>query len=116
MRYNLIASDRVEGTAVCRPGGEKIGVIQRLMIDKVSGKVAYAVLTFGGFLHFGAKYFPVPWAALAYNAVLKAYELDITDEQLCNAPFYVDDQEFDWGDRSREMSVQKVYRTTHYWE
>ena len=68
MAHNLIASDRVEGTAVCRPGGKKIGVIRRLMIDKVSGKVAYAVLTFGGFLHFG----PVPWAALNYNAVLQA--------------------------------------------
>jgi len=112
MAHNLIASDRVEGTTVCRPGGKKIGVIRRLMIDKVSGKVAYAVLTFGGFLHFG----PVPWAALSYNAVLQAYEVDITDEQLHDAPLYVGDLEFDWGDRSREVSIHKVYRTAHYWE
>jgi hypothetical protein len=116
MAHNLIASDRVEGTAICRPGGDKIGVVQRLMIDKISGKVAYAVLTFGGFLHFGEKHFPVPWAALSYNAVRQAYEIDITDAQLRDAPFYVGDLEFDWGDRSREVSIHKVYRTAHYWE
>jgi hypothetical protein len=91
MARNLIASDRVEGTAVCRPGGKKIGVIRRLMIDKVTGNVAYAILTFGGFLHFGERHFPVPWAALSYNAVLQAYEVDIADEQLHDAPFYVGD-------------------------
>ena len=116
MTHNLIASDRVEGTAVCRPGGKKIGVIRRLMIDKVTGKVACTVLTFGGFLHFAERHFPVPWAALSYNAVLQAYEVDITDEQLHDAPFYVGDLEFDWGDRSREVSIHKVYRTAHYWE
>ncbi len=116
MAHNLIASDRVEGTAVCRPGGEKIGVIQRLMIDKLSGKVVYAVLTFGGFLGFGQKHFPVPWASLKYNLQREAYEVDITEEQLRNAPSYVGDQEFDWGDRSREIAIHKVYRTPHYWE
>jgi len=60
MAHNLIASDRIEGTSVCRPRGEKIGEIQRLMIDKISGKVAYAVLSFGGFLGFAQKHFPVP--------------------------------------------------------
>ena|SRR5258708_7696819 len=114
MAHKLIASDRVEGTAVCRPGGEKVGVIQRLMIDKLSGRVAFAILTSGGFLRFGEKHCPVPWAALRYNVLREAYEVDITNEQLSNAPFYVDDQEFDWGDRSRE--VHKVYRTCHYWE
>jgi hypothetical protein len=116
MAHKLIASDRVEGTAVCRPDGERIGVIKRLMIDKRSGMIAYAVLTFGGLLHFGEKHFPVPWSALSFNVVREAYEVDITDEQLRNAPFWVGDQEFDWGDRSREIALHKIYRTTHYWE
>jgi hypothetical protein len=93
MAHTLIASDRVEGTPVCGPNGQKIGVIERLMIDKLSGKVAYAVLTFGGFLHFGAKHFPVPWAALSYNVVRKAYEIEITNELLGSAPFYIGDQD-----------------------
>jgi hypothetical protein len=69
------------------------------------------VLSFGGFLHFGESHFPVPCAALSYNAVLQAYEVDITDEQLHDAPFCVGDLEFDWGDRSREASIHKVYRS-----
>jgi hypothetical protein len=53
--HSLIASDRVEGTPVRRSSGEKIGTIERLMIDKLSGNVAYAVLSFGGFLGIGQK-------------------------------------------------------------
>jgi PRC-barrel domain. len=66
-KHDLIASDRIEGTAVKRPTGDKIGRIERLMLDKVSGKVAYAILSFGGFLGIGDKYVPVPWTSLTYN-------------------------------------------------
>ena len=60
--HRLIASDRVERTAVRRSDGTKVGIIERLMIDKVSGKVAYdAVLSFGGFMSIGVKHIPVPW-------------------------------------------------------
>ena len=75
MTYDLIASDRVEGTTVRRPSGEKIGVVQRLMIEKASGRVAYAVLTFGGFLRLGQKHISLPWAALRYNVLRDAYEV-----------------------------------------
>jgi hypothetical protein len=116
MAHNLIASDRVEGTVVRRSGGEKIGVIQRLMIDKVTGKVAYAILKFGGILGFGEQHFPVPWASLIYNLQHKAYEVDITEKQLRSAPSYAADQEFDWGDRSTEIAIHKIYRAPQYWE
>ena len=82
MTHNLIASDRVEGTPVCRSTGEQIGVVQRVMIDKLSGQIAYAVLTFGGFLGFGQKHFPVPWRSLRYNVKHGAYEFEATEEQL----------------------------------
>ncbi len=59
--HPLIASDRVEGTAVRRPNGDMIGHIERLMIDKVTGKVSYAVLSFGGFLGMGSN-LPLPFA------------------------------------------------------
>ena len=67
--HQLIASDRVEGTAVRRPNGDMIGHIERLMIDKISGKVSYAVLSFGGFLGMGTNLLPLPWgtAALQYR-------------------------------------------------
>ena len=83
--HSLIASDRVEGTPVRRSDGGKIGTIERLMIDKLSGNVAYAVLSFGGFLGVGQKHLPIPWARLTYDRVLGAYHLDLTEEELKRA-------------------------------
>ena len=113
--HTLIASDRVEGTPVRRADGEKIGTIQRLMIDKLSGSVAYAVLSFGGFLGMGQKHAPIPWARLNYDPTLGAYHLDLSNEELSGAPSIAADQEFDWGDRSREVEIHKYYRVPPYW-
>jgi sporulation protein YlmC with PRC-barrel domain len=66
----LIGSDKVEGTAVYDARGEKMGSIERVMIEKRSGQVAYAVLSFGGFLGLGSDYYPIPWASLSYDTTL----------------------------------------------
>jgi hypothetical protein len=113
--HTLIASDRVEGTPVRRHDGEKIGAIQRLMIDKLSGSVAYAVLSFGGFLGLGQKHAPIPWARLNYDPTLGAYHLDLSNEELSGAPSIAADEEFDWGDRSREVEIHNYYRVPPYW-
>src|SRR5215813_4540393 len=113
--HTLIASDRVEGTPVRRLSGEKIGTIQRLMIDKLSGNVAYAVLSFGGFLGMGRKHLPIPWARLKYERTLGGYQLDLTAEELGGAPSFAADKDFDWGDRSREIEVHNYYRVPPYW-
>ena len=63
----LIGSDKVEGTNVYDAKGEKMGSIERVMIDKRSGQVAYAVLSFGGFLGIGTDYYPIPWDSLKYD-------------------------------------------------
>lgn len=109
-KHNLIASDRVEGTPVRRPGGDKIGKIERVMIDKISGKVAYAVLSFGGFLGLGEKHLPIPWERLKYNPDLENYEIEITDQELKSAPSHEANQDFDWGDRSNVIKVRDYYR------
>jgi hypothetical protein len=114
-KHSLIASDRIEGTAVRRASGEKIGRIERLMLDKISGKVAYAILSFGGFLGIGNKHLPIPWALLTYNKKLDAYEIDLADEELKRAPYYEADEEFDWGDRSHELKIHRYYRSPTYW-
>src|SRR5947209_10139498 len=101
--HTLIASDRVEGTPVRRADGEKIGTVQRLMIDKVSGSVAYAVLSFGGFLGMGQKHAPVPWARLKYEPTLGAYQLELSNEELSGAPSSAANEEFDRGERSRAI-------------
>lgn len=113
--HALIASDRVEGTAVRRPSGETIGTIQRLMIDKISGNVAYAVLRFGGFFGVGEKHLPIPWAKLTFDPSMNAYQVNISDDELAKAPSYQADKEFDWGDRTQERQLHDYYRTRPYW-
>jgi hypothetical protein len=104
--HALIPSDAVEGTPVRRPDGEKLGIIDRLMIDKASGQVAYAVLSYDGFLGLGEKHCPVPWSALKYSTQLNAYELDVPAEQLGRAG---SDRDFDWGEREpRPRSHHKI--------
>src|SRR5436189_3090651 len=92
--HQLIASDRVKGTAVRRPNGDRIGHIERLMIDKVGGKVSYAVLSFGGFLGIGANLLPLPWARMTFSRELDAYQLDITDDELRRAPSFMGGRDF----------------------
>lgn len=113
--HQLIASDRVEGTAVRRPNGKRIGHIERLMIDKVSGKVSYAILSFGGFLGMGTNLLPLPWARLTYNTGIEAYELDIDDDELRHAPSFSADIDFDWGDRLKEAELHQYYGIPPYW-
>src|SRR5215831_3630597 len=99
----LIASDRVEGTAVYGPDNHRIGRIERLMIDKVSGKVAYAVLTFGGFLGIGEDHYPLPWAMLRYDTSLDGYKVDISEQQLKTAPKFGKDDQWDWSGRHEQV-------------
>ena len=113
--HQLIASDRVEGPAVRRPNGDKLGHIERLMIDKVSGRVSYAILGFGGFLGIGTSLLPLPWARLTYNPKFEAYVLDIADEELKRAPSFRADKDFDWGDRSQEAELHRYYGIPPYW-
>ena len=113
--HSLIASDRVEDTPVRRSNGDKVGTIQRVMIDKLSGNVAYAVLSFGGFLGMGQKHLPIPWARLKYDRTLGAYQLDLSEQELARAPSFAADKDFDWGDRSQEIEIHNFYRVPPYW-
>lgn len=85
---DLIASDRVEGTVVYNPAGERLGTIQRFMVDKESGKAHYAVMQFGGLLGLGSDYYPIPWEMLIYQPNQGGYVVEITKEQLGSAPHY----------------------------
>ncbi len=106
---SLIGSDKVEGTAVYRPNGDKVGMIERIMIDKLSGKVAYAVMSFGGFLGLGHDHYPIPWSLLTYNTQLQGYEVNITDDQLKGAPRFTRDHPWDWDDNDRSRRVHNYY-------
>ena len=110
----LIASDRVQGTTVRRPDGEKIGKIERVMIDKISGRVAYAVMSFGGLLGVGERYYTLPWAMLDYDENQLAYVLDITKAQLQDAPVLSSEGE-SAPDRNAERALHEHYDTDPYW-
>jgi hypothetical protein len=112
---SLIGSDKVEGTSVYRSNGEKAGRIERVMIDKISGKVAYAVMSFGGFMGIGEDYYPLPWSVLTYNPRLDGYEVNITEQQLKGAPHYGKHESWDWTDRTRGQKVYDYYGATPYW-
>jgi hypothetical protein len=112
---SLIGSDKVEGTNVYRSNGDKVGQIERVMIDKISGKVAYAVMSFGGFMGIGEDYYPLPWSLLTYNPKLEGYEVNISEQQLKGAPKYGRHESWDWSDRSRDQTVHDYYKVPPYW-
>ena len=110
----LIAADRVNGTYVFNPQGDRIGEINDLMIDKRSGQVAYAIMSFGGFLGVGNSYHPLPWSLLKYNTNLGGYVVDIKQSQLEDAPSYEVGTEPAWGDPEYERKLQDFYGVTTF--
>lgn len=84
----LISADKVVGTAVYDAGGERLGTIDSIMLGKTSGKVAYAVMSFGGFLGIGERYHPLPWNVLTYDEAKGGYNIQNTAEDLRAAPNY----------------------------
>jgi len=79
------------------------------MIDKVSGKVAYAVVSFGGFLGMGEDYYPMPWGNLKYDTNLGGYRVGVTEGRLKGAPKYNRNSDWDWSDRTRDRTVYGYY-------
>jgi hypothetical protein len=106
--HPLIESDRVEGTAIFGANGKRIGTIKRLVIEKVSGHVAYAITSFGGFLGVGSEVHMIPWGLLHYDPKLHGYHTNITEEQLRTAP------EFSRGDESLLSGHQRQQLGDHY--
>lgn len=107
--YELISSDKVEGTDVYGPDRSKIGTIESVMLGKRSGKVAYAVLSFGGFMGMGDEHYPLPWSALTYDTDLGGYITNVSKEQLEGAPKYAQENDWDWTDPARGKSVNDYY-------
>ena|SRR5437879_11228710 len=89
---NLIGSDKVEGTAVYGADNQRIGSIERVMVDKISGKVA------------------LPWQSLKYDTSLGGYITGLTDGQLKGAPKYSNESSWNWSDPSVARSVDDYYR------
>lgn len=97
----LISSSKVEGTPVVGRDGEKLGSIKNFMVDKYTGRVAYAVMEFGGHFGFGKSLFPLPWPMLDYDVEKDGYVLNITKDDLADAPRF---------EASNEPEFDPVYR------
>ena len=111
---DMIASDRVEGTAVYNRQGERLGKISNFMVDKRSGQVRYAVLSFGGFLGLGNDHYPLPWSMLSYDTAQGGYVVDLDRKLLDQAPRYTDDLRPDY-DAEYGRSVYRYYGLIYPW-
>jgi sporulation protein YlmC with PRC-barrel domain len=83
-----IAADDVIGTEVFNAGGRKLGRVETIMIDRVSGKAVDVIMSSGGFLGIGEAYYPLPWAKLHYEPALNGYVADVDEDALLKAPSY----------------------------
>ena len=105
---SVISSDRVEGTDVYNPNGDKLGSIDDLMIDKISGQVRYAVMEFGGFLGIGTDRYPIPWNVLTYDTGFEGYVVPISQDQLEGAPRYSSEAVPEY-DEAYRTSINRYY-------
>ena len=108
---DVMGADTLIGNDVCNPAYEPLGTVKEIMLDMRSGQVAYAVLSFGGFLGMGEKLFAVPWSAMVLDTKNKRFVLDIDKERLENAPGF---DANDWPDMANdvwEKTVNDYYGT-----
>ncbi len=112
----LIAASQVSGTAVYNPKGERLGTIDDLMIEKVSGKTVYAVLSFGGFLGIGDRHYPLPWPELRYDVAYGGYVVNLDRDTLEAALSYAPGERVAWEDPAWGRSVYDYYKTRPYWD
>ena len=111
--HSLISADRVEGTTVYNTDGEKLGHVEDVMLHKLSGKVAYAVVSCGGFLGVGEKYLPMPWSLLSYDTQKDGYVVPASRAQLQEAPSFADAPKTD--DSEWRDQVHAHYNAPAYW-
>jgi PRC-barrel domain len=110
----LISPDKAVGTAVYNRHGEHLGSVYNLMIDKYSGQVAYAVMSFGGFLGIGESYHPLPWRTLTYDTRKGGYVVDVDRTRLGTAPSYTSSTAPNWSDRTYGHRVDDFYGLPPY--
>lgn len=111
----LIESDRVEGTSVHGSDGQYIGIVKRLLIEKASGQVVYAVVDFGGHLGFGKERHIIPWPKLAYDKTLGGYRADVSASEIQGAPDITREENYDRLDRDAEEELHAYFRIPPYW-
>lgn len=111
----LISADKVEGTTVYNPAGDKVGSVSTIMIDKISGKVAYAVLAAGGILGMGKEVIALPWDVLTYDTGKGGYVVDVDHAKLEDAPQMASGDLRELDNRDFEKHIHDYYNIDPYW-
>lgn len=106
--HNLITASRVKGAVVYNASGESIGHVHDLSIDKASGQVLYALVSFGGFLGIGDRYHAVPWSIMHYDVAMDGYIVPIDHDELSAAPSYSHDDLLTLGDDNTSLPVYAI--------
>lgn len=112
----IMAASTLEGDAVVNTQGEDLGSIEEIMLDVPRGRIAYAVLSFGGFLGMGHKLFAVPWSALTLDAERKCFVLDADKDRLEQAPGFDKDHWPSMADPKWARDIHSYYGSRPYWE
>jgi sporulation protein YlmC with PRC-barrel domain len=112
----LMGANTLLGNDVYNKDGEDLGDIKEFMVDMATGKIAYAVLSFGGLMGLGDKLFAVPWSALKLDTTNKRFTLDVLKDALKDAPGFDQDRWPAMSDRTWATGVHKFYGTSYVTE
>ncbi|VVE34595.1 photosystem reaction center subunit H [Pandoraea horticolens] len=112
---SVMAADTLDAEDVVNPAGENLGKIKHIMLDVQHGTIAYAVLSFGGFLGMGDKLFAIPWHALQLDVGNKRFILGIDKEALRKAPGFDKDCWPSMADLHWAEQVHAYYTVDPYW-
>jgi len=113
---SVLAASTLAGDSVRNAAGEDLGTIDEIMIDIPSGRVAYAVLSFGGFLGMGDKLFAVPWSALKVDEDEKCFILNVDKRTIEQAPGFDKDNWPDMSGTTFGNELSTYYQVSPYWE
>lgn len=114
--YNVLKAANITGTDVKNPEGENLGNVKEIVVDTGTGRVAHAVLSFGGFLGLGDKLFAIPFSALTHDSNSEEFILNIDKERLENAPGFDKNDWPDMADQQWGLNIYNYYRQTPYWD
>ncbi|WP_454731967.1 MULTISPECIES: PRC-barrel domain-containing protein [Cupriavidus] len=112
----VMAADTLEGNAVVGPGGDKLGTVDHIMLDVGGGRIAYAVVSFGGFRGLGEKLFAVPWSALTLDTQRKSFVLGVDKAMLEAAPGFDKDHWPSMADPQWGITIHEYYGASPYWK
>jgi sporulation protein YlmC with PRC-barrel domain len=111
----VMSAGTLSGDSVVNRQGEDLGKIEEIMLDVDKGRVAYAVLSFGGFLGIGDKLFAIPWQSLQLDTFNKRFILDVPKERLETAPGFDKNDWPNFADQSWGETVHTYYGQRPYW-